>query len=61
MIPFQYAPTIHGAHRRPQQTRANKQAMESLAPRIKALSVSLCKPIPEGNGKEEMRRRELEK
>jgi len=50
---------IHDAHRHPQQTRANKQAMESLAPRIKALSASLCKPVPEGNAKEEMRREEL--
>jgi len=49
--------TIHDAHRHPQQTRANRQEMESLAPRIEALSASLCKPVPEGNDKEEMRRR----
>jgi len=47
-------------HRHPQQTRANKQAMESLAPRIKALSASLCKPVPKGDAKEEIRRKELE-
>jgi len=52
--------TIHDAHRHPQQTRANKQAMESLVPRIKALSASLCRPVPEGNTKEKMRRKELE-
>ena len=45
----------------PQQTRANRQAMESLVPRIKALSASLCNPVPEGKRKEEMRRKELEK
>jgi len=51
---------IHDAQRCSQQTKANKQAMESLAPRIKALSASLCKPISEGYGKEGMRRKELE-
>ena len=51
---------IHDSHGHPQQTRANKQAMESLVPRIKALSASLCKPVPKGNGKEEMRRNGLE-
>ena len=43
----------------PQQTRANRQAMESLVPRVKALSASLCSTVPEGNSKEEMRRKEL--
>ena len=43
-----------------QQTRANKKAIESLVPRIKALSASLCKPVPESNSGEQMRRKELE-
>ena len=51
---------IHNTHRFPQKTRANRQAAESLAPRIKALSTSLCKPIPEGDIREAMRRNELE-
>ena len=45
----------------PQQTKANKEVIESLAPRVKALSVSLCTPVSEGNGKEETRRKELER
>ena len=43
-----------------QRTKANKQAIESLAPRIKALSDSLCTPIPEDDAGEEARRKELE-
>jgi len=38
---------------------ANKQAIGSLVPRVKALSASLCKPVPEGDGKEGRRRKEL--
>jgi len=52
---------IHNSHGHPQQTRVNKQEIESLVPRIKALSTSLCKPVPEGSGKEETRRKQLEK
>ena len=44
----------------PQQTRANKQAIESLAPRVKALSTSLCKPVSGGDSAEGIRRKELE-
>jgi len=44
----------------PQRTKANKQAIESLVPRVKALSVSLCEPMSEGDGREKMRRGELE-
>ena len=43
----------------PQRTKANKQAIESLAPRIKALSASLCAPASEGDANEEPRRKEL--
>jgi len=46
----------------PQRTKANEQAIVSLAPRVKALSVLLCKPVPEGDAKEEeSRRKELER
>jgi len=45
----------------PQRTKANKQAIESLAPRVKALSASLCAPVSEGDDKEGMRRKELER
>jgi len=44
----------------PQQTKANKQAIELLAPRVNALSASLYKPVSEGDTNEEGRRRELE-
>ena len=37
----------------------NKQAIESLAQRVKALSISLCMPVPEGDVQEEARRKEL--
>jgi hypothetical protein len=43
----------------PQRTKANKQAIESLAPRVKALSASLCAPVSEGDTQEGMRREEL--
>ena len=55
------ASTINNTHKYTQQTRANKQAMESLAPRIKALSASLCQPVLGSGGKEEMRRKQLKK
>ena len=40
----------------PQQMKANKQALESLAHRVKALAESLCSPVSEGDIKEESRR-----
>ena len=42
-----------------QQTKANSQAIVSLAPRVKALAGQLCGPIPEGDIKEQNRRQEL--
>ena len=51
--------TIHNTHRCPQKTKANKQAIGSLAPRVKVLSASLCKPVSGGDGKEGRRRKEL--
>ena len=44
----------------PQRMKANKQAVESLAPRIKALGERLCEPVPEGDVKERERRTRLE-
>jgi len=44
-----------------QQAKANKQAIELLAPRVKVLSASLCKPVSEGDTNEEVRRRDLER
>ena len=43
-----------------QQTKANNQAIESLAPRVKLLAESLCAPVSEGDIKEESRRKILE-
>ena len=43
-----------------QRTEENKQAIESLAPRIKALSDSLCAPASEDDSGEEVRRKKLE-
>ena len=43
----------------PQRAKANRQAIESLTPRIKVLSASLCAPVSKGNAKEDMRRKEL--
>jgi len=40
--------------------KANKQAIESLAPRVKALAELLCTPVSEGDIKEESRRKLLE-
>ena len=47
--------------RLPQQTEVDKQAVEALAPRIKALSESLCEPIPLGDVNEKERERKLER
>ena len=44
-----------------QRTKANRQAIESLAPRVKALSASLCTPVSEGGVKERERRKKLER
>jgi len=44
----------------PQQTKANTQTVESLAPRVKALSASLCASISENDFKERGRRKRLE-
>ena len=43
----------------PQRTKANNQAIESLAPRVKSLSTSLCASVSEGDAQEEARREEL--
>ena len=43
-----------------QQTKANKQVIESLAPRVDALAESLCAPVPKEDFKELGRRRKLE-
>ena len=44
----------------PQRTKTNKQAIESLAPRVKVLAERLCKSVPEGDVKEQERRERLE-
>ena len=44
-----------------QRTMANRQAIESLAPRFKALSASLCTPVSGGDAKEQERRKRLER
>ena len=43
-----------------QRTKENKQAIESLAPRVRALAESLCKPVSEGDASERERRQKLE-
>jgi len=45
----------------PQQTKANEQAIDSLAHRANALSASLCTPVFGGDMKEESRRKGLER
>jgi len=44
----------------PQRTKANKQAIESLAPRVQALAERVCEPAPEDDIKEQKRRKTLE-
>jgi len=44
-----------------QRTKANKQAIESLAPRVKALDELLCAPVLKGDVKEQERRKRLER
>ena len=46
---------------RPQRTKANKQAIESLAPRVEELSELLCEPVSKGDVKERERRARLER
>ena len=43
-----------------QGTEVDRRAIESLAPRVKTLSGSLCTPIAEGDINEERRTRKLE-
>ena len=45
----------------PQRMKANEQAIESLAPRIKALSALLCTLVSGGDTRERPRRKELER
>ena len=47
---------VCSAYRCPQQTEANKQAIESLAPWLKVLAELLCVTIPEGDVEEQERR-----
>ena len=54
------ASTIHNAYGCPQRTEANKQAIESLAPRVKALAELLCAPVTAGDIEERERRTKLE-
>jgi len=44
-----------------QRTKANKQTIESLAPRVKALADLLCSPVSEDDIEEESRRNILER
>ena len=44
-----------------QSTKANKQPIESLAPRVRALAESLSKPVSEGDAREWERRQKLER
>ena len=44
-----------------QRTKANKQAIESLAPRVKQLAERLCEPVNESDVKEGERRTRLER
>lgn len=41
-------------------TKANKQAIESLAPQVKELAEQLCEPVPKGDVRERGRRKRLE-
>ena len=53
--------TIHNAYGCPQQIEANKQAIRSLAPRVKTLAELLCAPISEGDVEERERTTRLER
>ena len=43
-----------------QRTKANKKAIESLAPRVKELAEGLCEPVGEDDVNERERRMRLE-
>jgi hypothetical protein len=43
-----------------QRTKANREAIEILVPRVKALAKSLCTPVSKGDTREESRRKALE-
>jgi hypothetical protein len=43
-----------------QRAQGNRQAIESLAPRVKSLAAILCGPVSEDNAAEELRRKRLE-
>ena len=42
------------------RTKANKQAIASVAPRVRALAESLCKAVSEGDEGERKRKQKLE-
>ena len=44
-----------------QRMKGNEQTIEMLAPRVKALSESLCSPVSEGDIGEQERRKTLER
>lgn len=50
---------IYEAYRFPQRTKANRQAIESLAPRIEELTKLLSAPVPEHDINEGERRNRL--
>jgi len=52
--------TIRNAYGCPQRTEANTQAIQSLAPRVKALAELLCTPVSEDDVEEQERRTRLE-
>jgi len=52
--------SIYNTHSSPQQMEANKQAIESLAHRVKTLSGWLCTPVSGGDTREVLRRQILE-
>ena len=60
VCPFLSTPYLQ-AYSRVQKTKANKRAIESLAPRVKALAESLYLPVSEGDIREESRRKMLER
>jgi hypothetical protein len=53
--------TTHNTYRCQQRTKANTQAIESLAPRVKALAESLREPVSKDDIREESRRNVLER
>jgi len=53
--------SIHNAHGLLQRTEVNEQVIESLAPRVKVFSESLCEPIRPGDVNEKDRGDKLER